>query len=168
MTREEISIRHAESLISQISGQYVWSVRAGEGRILRMEFGEPHLNVHDIKSGGPDQAPHRLRRIVEPSGRWSLFVEDGAWSIQQDSLTCERDDVKETDKACLAALSGQRVEEVHIIPDTMIVLIKFDLGAVLNIAFEIDFEDNSSWILFCADGWNVSHSSQYGFDVERR
>lgn len=167
MKREEISVDRAESLISQIEGNYVWFVRMGEGRILRMEFGDPHLVMHDIQGGGPGSVFSQPRRIAEPSGKWSLFIEDGSWSIQAGGLSCCRDDGRETDKACLAALSGQRVEEARISPDTMVAVLKFDLGAVLSIEFGIDFADNSSWILFSVEGWNVSHNSQNGFDVEQ-
>lgn len=167
MMREEISADQAERLVSQIVGQYVWSVRIGEDRVLMMEFGDPYLVVHPIQGGKPGSAFFHPRRFVGPSGAWSLFVEDGSWSIQAGGLVCRRDEGSETDKACLAALSGQRVEKVQISPDTMAARVEFDLGGVLDIVFVTDFEENSSWIMFCAEGWNVSHSSQNSFDVER-
>ncbi len=43
-----VSLDRANELFSTLAGQYVWFVRCSEGRILRMEFGEPYLSVKTL------------------------------------------------------------------------------------------------------------------------
>ena len=91
-------------------GEHAWFVRLGESRIVRFEFGEPHLTVHAPQGTTMTRETLRLlrRRIVVPSGRRGLFVEDGLWTVGAGGLKRGRDDLDPAKTMpCLEILSGQ-------------------------------------------------------------
>lgn len=170
MTSKNIDIDEAERFVSDLVGEYAWFVRLGESRILRLEFGEPHLTVHAPQGKTmPRETPRLLRRrIVVPSGRRSLFIEDGLWTVEAGGLKCGRDDM-DPDKTmpCLEILSGQKVDLVRICRDTKALCMQFDLGGLLKVESHNDFAENSSWIMFCADGYNISQNLGDVFVIDK-
>jgi hypothetical protein len=161
----------AAELIASLAGEYTWWVRCAEYRILRMEFGTPHLRVQG--PGFPaalanDKVKTALnRRIVVPTGKWSLFIEDGLWRVEAGGPACDRlnSNAPEID-LCLDSLSGQKVTSVSISEETGSLAISFDLGGFLEIHANADFDDGNQWILFRDDGLNIASLSNGGIEVE--
>lgn len=168
--KKEIDLVETEAILSKLIGEHCWFVRLGEDRILRMEFGQPHLTFHGPQSlpGTGGTRPSVLqRRVVQPVGQWSLFVEDGLWTVEAGQSACGRDDEDrgEVDR-CLTFLSGQRAQEVVIDPQDGSLRLSFDLGGTLRIEFQVDSASSSSWMLFFGEDKSLAQVSRDGFDVE--
>ncbi len=172
MTQRQITTKEACDLFIPLIGEYVWFVRCVESRILRMEFGKPHLVVQGPRnvSTSVDKPanPALSRRVVVPTGQWSLFVDDGLWSVEALDLKCGRFDSDQSEiDLCLSRLSGQKLITAAVSKDIYTLVMKFDISGSLNIQFNCDFKESSQWILFAEDEWNLSYSSQGSIDIEQ-
>lgn len=83
---------------------------------------------------------------MRPTGRWTLFVEDGCWTVETGDLRCERCD---TDLAaiarCLSHLDGQRLRAVRVSGEDPSLVLEFDLAGSLRIGWNVDIEGNDQW-----------------------
>ena len=166
-----VSLVRAHELFSAVTGQYVWFVRCSEGRILRMEFGEPYLSVQklDEPSISSSETVNFIanRRLVVPVGQWSLFIEDGLWCVNAGGLSCNRTDPDmQRFDVCLGRLSGQKLSSAIICHKSSTLHLSFDLGAAVQVEFHVDFEDNCQWILFSKDRWNLAYCSDRSIEYE--
>lgn len=136
-----------------------------------MEFGDPYLYIRDPFEpviGASDAANAALtRRVVLPTGRWSLVVEDGLWAIEMDGLTCnkETDDYSICEK-CMSLLSGQKVESIDIFAKKFSLVILFDLGGKLFVEYNEDYEENTQWYISEQSGRTVSRRFDSSFIFE--
>lgn len=167
---KKINAAQTNEIWAEIIGQYAWFVRCDESRILRMEFGAPHLSVQGPQGGlqpGRKSNPALSRRVVIPTGQWSLFVEDGNWEISTDIGNCSRNgsDPSFID-ACLNRLSGQRLDSAQVRTQDVVLTLEFDLSAKLTIQIARDYEENSQWIVFFEDGSNLSFIGPDDIEIE--
>lgn len=157
MTGEEIlTTEQAFETVSCLVGEYVWFSRCIHDGLLRMEFGEPHLTVHGPKKPSPQVSESVMlalhRRIVVPTGRWSLFVEDGLWSVEAGGLSCGRSDLdKKKVETCLGLLDGQKLTSIVVGNRTANLDIHFDLSGRLKVVDDPETDSNSQWMLFFDD-----------------
>jgi hypothetical protein len=144
-----------------VEGEYVWWVRRGADDVLRLEFGNPHLVVHEPMPLSQDASRTVIdvlgRRLVEPTGKWHLFVEDGDWAVVTKSCGTRRFDTDHARAdAALRQLDGQRLTSVDYLHGTKSWHLRFDLGGSLTIN-RCTPADNarsaeSVWTLFSEDG----------------
>ena len=170
-SQSNLDIAQAIDILSRIVGEYVWFVRCVEDRILRLEFGNQHLVIHEPRNTSSTSEAVRTvlnQRVVVPAGRWSLFIEDGIWHVQTSTRKCSRLD---TDKVgidkCLRQLEGQKLLSTEYISATRDWVFNFDISGVLVIKDHLEFEENAQWIMFFEDGGNLSYvnSSNIILDV---
>jgi len=97
------------------------------------------------------------RRLVEPAGKWHLFVEDGDWAIVTKSGGTRRFDADHARAAAaLRQLDGQKLTSVDYLHRPNDWHLRFDLGGSLTITRSTPADnahnDESVWALFCEDG----------------
>ena len=153
----KIEQHQALGMLSELIGQYAWFVRCAEDGILRLEFGDPHLTIQGPKEPryeGSEAVRRALnRRVVVPTGQWSLFVEDGLWNVEADGLTCSRADRdKVRIETCLSVLSGQKPTSIAIGKDGVGLSVEFDLSGKLSILDELEGDELCQWMLYSKDG----------------
>lgn len=170
-TQKSIDVAAAHQMFAAVAGEYCWFVRLSEDRVLRMEFGDPYLDVQGPRLDGPPltETVGRVlrRRIVTPTGTSSLFVEHGLWQVESHGLRCRRSD-EDSDGAerALSCLSGQRLSEVRIEVSDNILVLHFDLGGRLEIDHDHSSEGGSQWILFFKHSQVLAHDTAEGLVVE--
>ena len=153
----KIEVHQAMSIVSELIGQYTWFVRCAEDGILRLEFGDPHLTIQGPMEPRHDgsEALRRVlsRRVVVPTGQWSLFIEDGLWSVEAGGLICSRADPhKGKTETCLNLLSGQKPTSVAIGKNGVGLSVEFDLLGKLNIFDDLNGDNPCQWMLYFRNG----------------
>lgn len=160
----DAAVSEALKLLSAMVGEYVWFVRRSAYSVLRMDFGSPHLKIREPAHHAPNSTQAVIdaleRRMVIPTGKWHLFIEDGDWSVKTRFRSASRSDVSvDMVDAALRQLDGQRLVNVSYVNDGW--HFEFDLGGSLDIGRsaspgKLAWTEESEWILFYEDGNNVS------------
>ena len=152
----KVSLEHADRLLASMIGELAWAARCVDDNILRVEFGDPHLMIHepriipDPQSQLTRNAP--MRRVVVAAGRWSLFVEDGLWRVDAAGMQASRFDMDKCRiERCLGSLSGQRLTSVKVFDGERSLSMGFDLAGELTIDFNLDLKGNSQWFVYAED-----------------
>jgi hypothetical protein len=156
MTNSEISeADQVHKALVALVGQLVWNVHRGVGTFLTMEFGEPHLSVREPKQPRSATSANAqrvlMRRRIYVTGDWHFWVKYGHWK-----LSSSRGSLEETTPSgpeldgCLDDLDGQRVIGIAIGPIPHSCILRFDLGAELEICPSKDATDDQ-WSLH---NWN--------------
>jgi hypothetical protein len=116
------------AFIMPMLGLPAWGVKQGYGSFLTFEFGEPRLEVHEMRS--PE---NRLRRSAHVHGEWHLWIYCCHWRVSLDGsqLAQSEDDSPTIDQAA-QALNAQKLVAVNIAPENGRSLFTFDLGGVLE------------------------------------
>ena len=170
---QKLAVSKALRCLSAIVGEYVWWARNGADDVLRLEFGNPHLVVQEPMQLSQYSSRTVIdalgRRIVEPAGKWHLFIEDGDWAIVTRSYGTRRFDAdRARADATLRQLDGQKLTSVDYLDRTGIWYLKFDLGGSLTISRSTPVDnarlEDSAWVLFCEDGTYLS----FGNDMRAR
>ncbi|MGZ5904882.1 MAG: hypothetical protein ACXWKQ_06005 [Reyranella sp.] len=147
--------------LRRVVGEYVWGVRRGADDVLKLEFGPPHLVIQEPLRLAQDATRTVVdvlgRRVVEPTGKWHLFVEDGDWAVVTGSRGTRRFDTDPARAdAALRQLDGQRLTSVDYLPGTRSWHLRFDLGGSLAINRATPLDEarsaESVWILFSEGG----------------
>lgn len=128
----------AHKALMVLVGQLVWNVRRGVGTFLTMEFGEPHLSVREPKQPRSATSANAqqvlMRRRIYVAGDWHFWVKYGHWKLSSARRLLEETTPSGTKlEDCLNELDGQRVIGIGIglIPHSCV--LRFDLGAELEI-----------------------------------
>jgi len=163
VTSGDIATLH--TTFNMMIGSYVWFVRTGPDAILRLEFGNPHLEIRKPLNARLDRRPSVIdsveRRIVTPTGQWHLFVENGFWEIRTRRYSCSR---AQSNAAAISQLDGQQLMDVKISEQYCLRFV-FDLGGVLCVrppeehAADCDWSDQDQWVLFSQNGNFLSLSN---------
>ena len=158
---QQPAVLEALKRLRMVVGEYVWGVRRGADDVLRLEFGPPHLVIQEPLPLGQDATPTLAdalgRRVVEPAGKWQLFVDDGDWAVVTGSRGTRRFDTDPARAdAALRQLDGQRLASVDYLHGTTSWHLRFDLGGSLAINRSTPLDDarsaESMWILFSEGG----------------
>ena len=168
---QKLTIGEATSAFTPLVGQYAWWIRCTDYRVLQVEFGDPHLRVQGPWSVEPLEAerPRSVanRRLVLPTGTWSLFVEHGLWTVDALGLTCSRSlSTQDEIDLCLSRLDGQRLTSARIKDRSSILHLEFDLEASLSVALSPDLDDDDQWTLFRHRGPSISYQTSGDIEVE--
>lgn len=125
-----------------------WGISNSYGSWIRMNFGEPSLDVRDPAPEARSAAGRHRRVAVQ--GEYQLLVELADWTLEIPNwpeVTSEssRRDVRRA----LARLEGQIITHVKLNSSPVTSVFGFDLGAVLSVASYEDAEpDFELWHLF--------------------
>ena len=170
----------ARDVLAAAIGEYVWGSRVGQDAILRLDFGPPHLQVHEPSAKAAEfSGAARMalgRRVVLPVGRWHLFVESGLWCVAVSGFACDRFAAESNDPEmlgqiakCISSLDGQKLTAADQVEPSGEWRFEFDLGGALSIRADTlagaDKKD-AIWTLFLDDGTSMSYMSDRTFVLE--
>jgi hypothetical protein len=150
------ALRHLRAAI----GEYVWGVQKGADDTLMLELGSPHLFVREPARLGHDAGQITIdvlgRRMVVPTGKWHLFIDDGEWSAFTKFHSTRRFDADRSRvDATLRQLDGQKLTNVEYLENIRTWRFSFDLDGTLLIArsspAEPEWNEQSTWVLFYED-----------------
>lgn len=119
-TETKLKIEQAIDIIHSMIGEYVWSARCDEYRVLRLDFGMPHLRVREpqyIPEANAAVQAVLSRILIIPTGKWHLFVETGCWNVRVGEFEVSRRDADRTTDQCLSYLDGQKLVSVECRPE---------------------------------------------------
>ena len=153
----------ARMILGSLIGEPVWGVRSGEDRVLQAEFGQPYLRTEGAPGALADASTGRL---MSPAGRWTLFVENGAWSVEAGGLTCRRAETGAMEARALNALSGQMLTHVAVDGDDVGLAMTFDLSGTLSVRSIEGSDDGCQWMLFCRGEGVLAFDAGSGFSLE--
>ena len=168
----KVDLGQCNDILSQIVGEYVWFVRCVEDDILRMEFGAPYLTIQgprNIQRPVGEVPNHPFdRRVVVPTGKWSLFVEDGFWHAEANGISCSRRDTdRSSTDLCLNALSGQQVKKAFSPGGECGLDLEFDLSGKLRILNDVSADATCQWMLFFENTEVLSYTNEFDVVVEK-
>ena len=170
-TERKMGRDEADRLLSGMVGEYVWLVRCVEDNVLRMEFGEPHLKVDDLRKYR-DHAEETVekffnRRLVIPTGRWSLFIEDGFWEVEANGSRANRSESSNVNMTrCLNSLSGQQVTAVDIARENFVLSLDFDIRGKVNVSFTDEPDPGTQWMMFLENSSIIACNGKESFTIE--
>ena len=160
---EATTVLRALELFNAVRDSHCWGVRAQTG-VLHLDFGLPFLRIREPRGAPPDTtaAATRIsqRRLVIPTGRWHLFVEDGNWRVTTMGLTCARTDTDVANQPqCLGLLNGQKLTGVAWNRTDANWEFTFDLGALMTIAaprLSTQGPTSDQWTLLCEGQYSLT------------
>ena len=104
MASHPICVNVALDILDALKGEHVWNPERVLDEMLSLQFGTPHLKVHEplrMPAGPGIGDTHALRRFAGAKGRWRLSV-DGDWTVTANGFTCGRPDADTSDNTkCL-------------------------------------------------------------------
>ena len=137
----------------ELFGVPSWNVKQGHGSFLTFEFGQPSLEIDEVRyHEARPQFPATRSRLVTPRGEWHLWIYCCSWTIRQERTGlahCESSS-EVIDTAC-RVLAGQALTAVERAPLTRKVEFIFDLGGILETRGDGYTEADVSWMLFRPD-----------------
>ena len=164
-TSTQISADQAIRIFSEVYGQLVWRVRCEDFGILRLDFGAPHLKVHEPSTRtrkSQDGSPLLItRRVALPAGQWHLFVYGGHWRVEANGYACARTDELPLEERAFSHLDGQKLTSVAYDSAGGEWLFDFEFGGRLSIKPappdpEPDPDPLDQWIFFIESGGSVT------------
>jgi hypothetical protein len=150
-------------ILNQLRGIPCWNVKQGWGSFLTFEFGNPSLDIGQVRSLKPSDPKSPLRRLVTVRGEWHLWIYCCGWRINQDQeVLAEWESKKEEIAAACQALHGQAISDFQFCPSKGTSRFVFDLGGLLQTGpYEEDLREQ--WMLFCPDGNVLTYRSDGAF-----
>jgi hypothetical protein len=147
-----------EAAFLPVYGLPCWNVRPGYGSFLTLEFGEPHLEVHEprpSRAGASQRVNHFLaRRHVFVHGEWHLWIYCCRWAVYRDGKRIGHSNLDGTSKRPIRRaaeeLDGQKLVSVTVDPSRGASTFIFDLGARLDT--EPYEAESVQWLLYQPDG----------------
>jgi hypothetical protein len=138
-------------------GQLIWNVRRGIAHALLMNFGRPRLIVVEPIPPRPgasrEEAQRRKRRLVLFKGQWSVLADRGRWKITTAKWSVDSEmRIKGRNDRAFGELDGQRLVGVRPGATRASLILKFDLGALLEFAPDDEIEDSNPWSLISSRG----------------
>jgi hypothetical protein len=137
-------------VLAHLVGQMAWSVNAGLGSFVTLEFGQPHLEIlHEplVSTSTSEKVHHAMgRRSVKLRGDWHLWIEHAAWRITTMSGVIDHDFGEWQDwQEQMADLSGQVLTGIEARGAAGLPL-SFDLGSTIEL-WPGDGIDGDLWSL---------------------
>ena len=142
-----------DQVFAPLYGLPCWHVQPGYGQILTLEFGQPHLEVHE-----PTNRPARTarlrrlyaRRTVVVHGAWHLWIYCCDWCVLVRGKVVGDNTSTRRCRRAAQELDGQALISVSLDLDTMRTRFLFDLGASLETT---PFDDTGEqWMLYEPSG----------------
>ena len=158
-----------DRIFKMLYGKPCWNVKPGYGSFLTLEFGKPHLQIHEPRKPRPDASltvgSLLSRRHIRIHGDWHLWIYccewsvSLAWRIVGDSSSTLRI------KRAANVLDGQKLISAVIIPRGSRSVFEFDLGGLL----ETNPYDRKSeqWMLFEPSGYVLTYRADKRYSHSR-
>jgi hypothetical protein len=150
-----------EESFGKLLGVPAWSVKQGYGSFLTLEFGQPCLEIGEVRSHkARPEFPATRSRPVHVHGEWHLWIYCCSWTIQQEEKAiADSESSRELIQVACNILDGQSLRSVEIVPSTGKTEFTFDLGAVLETGGVGHERTDTSWMLFRPDRFTFSYRS---------
>jgi hypothetical protein len=136
-----------------IRGLPGWSVRLGHGSFVTFEFGEPRVEVHEVRTGPLFVAGERIdvpKRQAYVHGEWHLWIYICEWSLSwRDRQIAHSESTDVEINRALGVLNGQSVTGVKAGTVDGCSTFAFDLDCVLTTR---PFDDSEQWMFFQPSG----------------
>ena len=125
-----------QKVFRQIYGKPCWNVKPGYGSFFTLEFGRPHLDIHEptVASKGASQRVRKLlaRRSVFVHGEWHLRIDSCAWEVLFNGRHVGNGSTKVGMRHAADLLSGQKLIQFSFSPKDVQCVFAFDLGGALR------------------------------------
>lgn len=156
----EVYIQHDEVIqgtFAPLINLPAWGVTKGQGSMLTLEFGQPHLAIREpvpVQDSTSAEVRARLaRRDVRPVGAWHLWFycchwrllmngHQAAWSEDPDATLIE----------AAREIDGQKLVQVEVNRPLGTSCFRFDLGACLETWPYGDGDNVEQWMLYTPAG----------------
>jgi hypothetical protein len=125
-----------QKVFRELYGEPCWNVRPGYGSFLTLEFGEPHLDVHEPTVASKDVSRKvrtvLARRNIFVYGEWQLRVASCAWEVLSNGKHVGNGSTKPSMRRAAELLDGQKLIGFSFLPEKRWSVFEFDLGATLR------------------------------------
>ena len=155
---------------NKLIGKPCLGVKRGWGSFLTMEFGEPHLKIHEPRESTSEFKKVReaaARRSAYIRGDWHFWIYCCEWGVfdRSDKLVGDTSSKKSIDRAA-QFLNGQALVASALIPRGMHTVFEFDLGARLET--KPYNRTGEQWMLYEPDGkvLTVRADKRYSYGLE--
>ena len=136
--------------LDSISALPSWGLANSYGSWVRLNFGQPSLEVREPVSG----TKHLRNRRATVEGDYQLFVELADWTLEIPGSPIATSESSQADIAkSLASLEGQILTAVSLSAAPPTSVFRFDLGGLLSLA---SYEDSEADM----ELWHLFHASQ--------
>jgi len=138
-----------QKVFKEIYGKPCWNVRPGYGSFLMLEFGRPHLEVHEPTVSSKVSSP-RVRRLLARRnifvhGEWHLRIDCCAWEVLSTGRHVANGSTKRSMQRAARLLDGQKLTRFSFVSKKVQCVFEFDLGATLR-TMPYD-RDGEQWVL---------------------
>jgi hypothetical protein len=139
-----------EKVFEDILGKPCWNVKPGYGSFLTLEFGKPHLVVHEPIAARKERSA-KVRenlacRQVYARGEWHLCIYCCDWEVHCKGKRVGDSSTKLRIRRAADFLDGQKLIRFSILPRKVQSIFVFDLGGTLK-TFPYD-KDSEQWLIF--------------------
>ena len=139
-----------ENILRRLYGKPCWGVRRGVGSFLTLEFGRPHLEIHEPivsrKRVSPKVRKHLARRNIFVHGEWHLWIYCCDWELRSGGRRIGDSSTNVRSRRAADFLDGQRLSGFSISPRKVHCVFEFDLGATL-LTWPYD-KSSEQWLLY--------------------
>lgn len=154
-----VSIATAQSLLQPLLGRPIWGIRRSHGSFFIAQIGA----VRDILTL-PARQFDNGRVVPErhaPQGNWHLMVELCRWRIQVgERMTSDLDEDHAHMQAVMSALNGASICSLDVSADTLTLNFSNDGQMKLGpVGYVSPGETGSQWVIFLAEGGNLSRDT---------
>ncbi|CAG0927004.1 hypothetical protein TFLX_00299 [Thermoflexales bacterium] len=157
--------RHSDiidQVFRPVYGLPCWNVQPGIGSFLTMEFGQPHLVVHEPHKSRTRSSRSKkpsMRRLVYPHGDWHLWIYCCEWHLYTGKELIGDSALKSTSKRRIIRaaqeLGGQKLIQVSVDPRRGRSVFHFDLGSRLETRpYDLDSEQ---WMFYDAKDYVLTY-----------
>jgi hypothetical protein len=123
-------------VFGELYGEPCWNVKPGYGSFFTLEFGKPHLDIHEptVASKDASRKVRRLlaRRSVFVHGEWHLRIASCSWEVLSNGKHVGNGSTKQSMRRAADLLDGQKLIRFSFLPEKAWSVFEFDLGAVLR------------------------------------
>jgi hypothetical protein len=123
-------------VFGELYGEPCWNVKPGFGSFFTLEFGKPHLDIHEptvaIKDASRKVRTLLARRSVFVHGEWHLRIASCSWEVLSNGKHVGNGSRKPSMRRAADLLDGQKLIRFSLLPEKAWSVFEFDLGAVLR------------------------------------
>lgn len=124
-------------VFAPLLGLPAWNSQTGDGWYVTVEFGEPSLEIGEVRESPLhlEGAPNlRLRRPIWLNGQWGLAISSDDFALLLDDVQIAGSSSSrvQLDAALHRVLNGQALTSVHFDPITSSTNFTFDLGGTFR------------------------------------
>jgi hypothetical protein len=139
-----------ERLFTPLYGQPCWGIGPGIRPTLRLEFGKPHLEIHEpataSKSASARVKTYLARRRIFVHGQWHLWLYYCNWELLYKGQKVGYRSRDATIQRAGNSLNGEKLVRFAIAPKSMRCRFDFDLGSSLRTWPSESMSDQ--WLLY--------------------